>query len=98
MTFFITMRPSGEVVHAVVDGGKGVWAPARECYGVQVVDQGLHGLIGGPVGLLHRPLVGEGLGLLHLLRRAEGGNQRGPLGGGIVPQSSRVGTSPVSAL
>lgn len=54
--------PLGGGVHAVVDGGEGGLGPGPGVHSVQVVDQGLHSLIGGPVGLLHRPLVGEGLG------------------------------------
>ena len=50
-------------------------------HGVQVVDEGLHGLIGGPVGLLHRPLVGELLTFLRLdLVQAEALHEPGPLG------------------
>ena len=86
--------PLGGGVHAVVDGGEGGLGPGPGVHSVQVVDQGLHSLIGGPVGLLHRPLVGEGLGLLHLLRRAEGGNQRGPLGGEVVSAVLQGGRQP----
>ena len=75
----------GGGVHAVVDGGEGGLGPGPGVHGVQVVDQGLHGLVGGPVGLLHRPLVGEPLGLLNLFLGAEGGHQNGPLGGEVVP-------------
>ena len=58
------------------------------------MDQGLHGLVGGPVGLRHRPLVGDGLGPLHLLRRAEGGAQGRPLGGGVIPPVLQGGRQP----
>ena len=53
----------GAGVHAVVDGGEGGLGTCTGVHGVQVVDQSLHGLVGGPVGLLHSPVVGELLAL-----------------------------------
>ena len=54
----------GAGVGAVVDGGKGHLGAGPGIHGVQVVHQGLHGLIGGPVGLegggAHGPLVQVG--------------------------------------
>ena len=37
--------------------------PCTGVHGVQIVDQGLHRLVGGTVGLLHRAVVGELLAL-----------------------------------
>ena len=45
---------------------KGGLGPGPGVHGVQVVNEGLHGLVGGPVGLLTGPGVGELLALAHL--------------------------------
>ena len=78
-------------IHAVIDGREGGLGPGPGVHGVQVVDQGLHGLIGGPVGLLHRPVVGKLLGLLDLRFLPEPGRQRQTLGRKIVPAALQRG-------
>ena len=55
-------------VHAVVDGRKGDLRAGAGVHGVEVVDQRLHGLIGGAVGLGNGLFVGERLQSLDVLR------------------------------
>ena len=62
----------GGGVHAVVDGGEGHLRAGTAVHGVQVVDQGFHGLIGGLVGLLLRVLPDEGNDLVQLVLRSAG--------------------------
>ncbi len=47
--------PLGGGVGAVVDGGEGGLGAGPGVHGVEVVQQRLHGLVGGPLGLLGRP-------------------------------------------
>ena len=84
--FFMTMPPLGGGVRAVVDGGEGDLGAGPGVHGVQVVDQGLHGLVGGPVGLLHRPAAGQTPAAFCHLPRRPNGVQPGAaaLGGKIV--------------
>ena len=59
-SIFLHHHPAlGGGVHAVVDGGKGHLRAGPGMHGVQVVNQRLHGLIGGPVGLLHGLFAGR---------------------------------------
>ena len=51
-------------VHAVINGGKGHLRAGAGIHRVQIVDQRLHGLIGGAVGLLLRLFLGEVLNAL----------------------------------
>ena len=53
-------------VHPIVNRRERRLSPCPGVHGVQVVDQGLHGLIGRPVGLLGGPIMGKGLALAHL--------------------------------
>ena len=70
----------GAGVHAVVDGGKGRLSAGAGMHGVQIVDESLHGLISGPVRLLHRPEMGEFLLLFRLLGAdPEAFHELGPL-------------------
>ena len=80
----------GGGVGAVVDGGEGGLSPGPGVHGVQVVDEGLHGLIGSPVGLLDGPGVGKPLCLFQLALLPEGG-QPGQLGGKVVLTVSQGG-------
>ena len=54
----------GRGVGAVIDGTEGNLSAGAAVHGVQVVDQGLHGLIGQPVGFLQGLFPGEALGLV----------------------------------
>ena len=60
----------GAGIGAVVQGGEGHLGAGAAVHGVEVVDQGLHGLVGGAVGFGPGVLGGEGADLL-----VEGGLQ-----------------------
>jgi hypothetical protein len=85
----------GTCVHAVVDGGKRCLGPGPAVHGVEIVDEGLHGLIGAPVGILPGVVPGGLLGPLHAIFVAVFPDQEGKLGGPVGLAALQRGGEPL---